>query len=68
MSDVQKPMVDPNTAADVPKGPSLLDLPPEVLLEGMLPLLPLRDLFAISQVNKELNTLSVGPLPHYFYP
>lgn len=66
MSDAQKPMTDSAvpgapTAAE-PKGPSLLDLPPEVLLHGLLPILPLRDLIAISQVDKELHALAVRDL------
>ncbi|CAK9785467.1 RCC1/BLIP-II protein [Cutaneotrichosporon oleaginosum] len=46
---------------DAHNGPSLLDLPPEVLLQGLLPVLPLKDLLNISLVNRELHALANDP-------
>jgi hypothetical protein len=59
----QKIMSDAAVPDDAPKGPSLLDLPPEVLLQGLLPFLPVKDLLNISLVNKELHALAVCPSP-----
>lgn len=58
----QQPMFNAAASDDVSKGPSLLDLPPEVLLQGLFPVLPLKDLLNISLVNKELHSLAVRPV------
>ncbi|BEI79965.1 hypothetical protein CcaverHIS002_0104940 [Cutaneotrichosporon cavernicola] len=58
---MSKPMPDTTGPDEAPRGPSLLDLPPEVLLQGVLPVLRLKDLLNISLVNKELHSLANDP-------
>ena len=41
-------------------GPSLLDLPNEVLLECLLPALEAQDIAAVSQTNHQLHALAVS--------
>lgn len=45
--------------------PTLTDLPSEVILEQLLPLLPLKDVLRLSQVNHQLHTLTVRLLPSH---
>ncbi|GMK59581.1 hypothetical protein CspeluHIS016_0801870 [Cutaneotrichosporon spelunceum] len=54
-------MPDTTALDDVHKGPSLLSLPPEVLLQALLPVLRLKDLLSISLVNKKLHSLANDP-------
>ncbi|OXM80887.1 SCF-associated factor 1 [Cryptococcus neoformans Bt63] len=41
--------------------PTLTDLPSEVILEQLLPLLPLKDVLRLSQVNHQLHSLTLDP-------
>ncbi|KAL0254049.1 hypothetical protein I308_101428 [Cryptococcus tetragattii IND107] len=41
--------------------PTLTDLPSEVILEQILPLLSLKDILYLSQVNHQLHTLTLDP-------
>lgn len=40
----------------------LLDVPTEVILEHLLPALPLKDLGSMTRVNKHFNALAVSHL------
>lgn len=45
--------------------PTLTDLPSEVILEQLLPLLPLKDVLRLSQVNHQLHSLTVRLLHNH---
>lgn len=45
---------------------SLDDLPPEVILERVLPQLPLKDLLSLSATSKTFHDLCVSPLSSSF--
>lgn len=44
----------------------LMDVPAEVVLEHLLPALPVKALGTIAQVNKHFNSLAVGTNDHSF--
>lgn len=47
--------------------PTLTDLPSEVILEQILPLLSLKDILYLSQVNHQLHTLTVRLLSQAWF-